>query len=138
MILADTHALVWWQAGSRRLPRSVRSRFDRGSVVHVSSVSCWEVATLVSKGRVELDRPLRQWVADMADPTTSIGLVPLDPYAAVLAAELDVTGFHRDPADRLLYATALTLGIPFATADERMHDFSHKAPSPLRVACLWR
>lgn len=138
MILADTHALVWWQSGSRRLPRSLRARLDSGSMVHVSSVSCWEVATLVARGRVEIDRPLRQWVADMASPASPIELVPLDPYAAVLAADLDAAGFHADPADRLLYATALTLGVPFATADERMHEFSRGAPSPLRVACIWR
>ena len=137
MILLDTHALVWWQAGSERLPRRLRERIDAASSVHVSAVSCWEVATLVARGRIRLDRPLRQWVSDMGDPANTVTLVPLDPFAAVLAADLDAAGFHPDPADRLLYAPAHGLGVPFATADARMRRFASDAPTHLRVACVW-
>lgn len=136
LILLDTHALVWWQQDPSPLPTSVARRIASADRVHVSAMTCWEVATLVASERVHLDRTLNQWLADMRDDE-QIAMVPLVPDAAIRVADLDASGFHRDPADRLLYATALGLGVPFATRDSRMHAYSASAPSRLRVDCVW-
>lgn len=136
MILLDTHALVWWQQEPSPLPTRVWDRIARAKRVYVSAISCWEVATLASRGRIQMDRPLGQWIADMrAEP--QIRLHPLSPDAAIQVLELERTGFHPDPADRLLYATALGLGVPFITRDARIRRYARSAPPRLGVEVLW-
>jgi PIN domain nuclease of toxin-antitoxin system len=92
--------------------------------VLLSPISFWEVATLVNKGRVELDRDMQQWVYDVCSEE-SIKLAPLTPSAAASAACLG--GFHGDPADRLLYATARELRVPFVTKDRQIRDYARKS-----------
>lgn len=137
MILLDTHALIWSQMAPSPLPERVRDRIAKAERQVISAVTCWEVSTLLAKGKLGLDRPLRQWLADLrADP--QVQLVSLTPDASVLMHELERTGFHADPADRLLYATALTLGIPFLTKDTRVHAYaSSELPAHLRAECVW-
>lgn len=57
MIVLDTHAWVFWAGGSRQLSRAaaalIRGAIDDGSL-HVSSISAWDVALLVKRGRLEL------------------------------------------------------------------------------------
>ena len=62
MIVLDTHAWIWWAVGSKKLPVRVRRRLDSAAHLAVSAISCWEVAMLVSRGRLKLDRPLVTWV----------------------------------------------------------------------------
>lgn len=131
-LLLDTHALLWWQAESKRLSRAARAAMKRADVLFVSSISCWEVATLLTQGRIALDRPLEAWLEDMqADP--GIEVVPLSARAAIQSHALGVAGFHGDPADRLIYATAADLLVPLVTADERMHDFAERAHPKVRI-----
>ena len=63
----------------------------------------------------------------------TIELVSLTPRAAIQAFVLDVAGFHGDPADRLIYATAAELMVPLVTADTRIHDFVEGARLPVRL-----
>ena len=136
MILLDTHAVIWWQCEPSPLPRGPLERIESADRLVISAVTCWEVATLVARHRVALDRPFSEWLAALrADPR--IHVQPLSPDAAILAAELDAAGFHSDPADRLLYASALTLDAPFMTRDQRMHEFAKAAPPRLLVDCVW-
>jgi len=131
-LLLDTHALIWWQAKSKRLSRSARAEMKRADTLLVSAVSCWEVATLLARGRIELDRSLDDWLDDMdADP--QVELLALSPRAAIHAHALDRAGFHRDPADRLIYASAADLLVPLVTADERIHAFAKKSHPAVRI-----
>lgn len=119
-VLLDTHALLWWKAGDR-LPVTVAALLQDAAEILVSPVSCWEVGMLVARGRVKLDRPTTVWVADiLADD--HVGLAALTRAAAVAAAEL--TGFHGDPADRMLVATAMQLRVPIVTKDRLIHDYA--------------
>lgn len=120
-VLLDTHAILWWQAESDRLSTGTRERIAAAGTVLVSPVSCWEIAMLVGKERVRLDRPTAAWVRDLL-ATDGIDLAPLTPGIAVAAAELP--GFHGDPADRFLYATARVLGVPLLTKDRRLGDYA--------------
>jgi PIN domain nuclease of toxin-antitoxin system len=131
-LLLDTHALLWWQAESKRLSRAAKTAMKRAEVLLVSSVSCWEVATLLAQGRIALDRSLEAWLEDMeSDP--GIEIVPLSPRAAIQSHALHVAGFHGDPADRLIYATAADLLVPLVTADERIHGFAERAHPKVRI-----
>jgi PIN domain nuclease of toxin-antitoxin system len=82
--------------------------------VGVSAISCWEVAFLVIRGRLRLDRDVAAWVnAALRRPRTE--LLPLDPVIAVDAAHL--SAFGGDPADHIIVATVRHHGAKLATAD---------------------
>jgi len=117
-VLLDTHALLWWKAGAERLSATAARLIDTASEVLISPINCWEVAVLVGKDRVQLDRPVRTWVTDVL-ASDGVELAPLTASIAVAAAEL--SEFHGDPADRFLVATATTNRVPLVTKDRLIH-----------------
>lgn len=121
--LLDTHVLIWWLDDRQRLSRSQQEAIAAASgdsPLLVSDVSLWEVAMLHSRGRIRLKIPLREWLeAAVAPPLVRrCGISPA--VAAELAALPD--SFHRDPADRILVATARVLGATLLTQDRRIVD----------------
>jgi PIN domain nuclease of toxin-antitoxin system len=84
----------------------------------VSDISLWEIATLASLGRIEVSIPIREWLENAcAEPLVHrCGISPA--IAAEVAALPD--SFHRDPADRILVATARVLGATLLTQDRRI------------------
>jgi PIN domain nuclease of toxin-antitoxin system len=88
--------------------------------VLVSDISLWEIATLVSLGRLALDRPLREWLERAAAPPL-VRRVGISPAVAAAVADLPET-FHRDPADRIIVATARIMGAALLTNDTRIRD----------------
>lgn len=125
MILLDTHALLWWQAGGDRLSARAAREIARAEAVLVSPVSCWEMATLLRKGRIRLDRGLHWWMRDLLDGE-QVRVAALSPEAGATAGQLDA-GFPGDPADRLLWATASDLLVPLVTKDEAIRAFAARA-----------
>ena len=121
--LLDTHVLIWWLNESGRLSpaqQNVLSAADAGSPLLVSDISLWEVATLWSLGRIELALGLRDWL----DKAVAPPLVRRQGISPAIAAELAILpeSFHRDPADRILVATARVLGATLLTQDRRIVD----------------
>lgn len=121
--LLDTHVLIWWLTDSARLSpaqQQVVASSSAASPLLVSDISLWEVAMLHNLGRVRLSLPLRDWLeAAVAPPLVRRhGISPA--IAAELAALPD--SFHRDPADRILVATARVLGATLLTQDRRIID----------------
>lgn len=132
-VLVDTHVLLWWKAGGQRLSRRAARALGRAERVLVSPIVFWEVGTLVDKGRVELDRDLFEWIADLLGDEL-VDLAPLSAQAAAEAALLGGRGFGGDPADRLLYATAKELVVPLLSKDAAIRSFALKT-SDVRV--IW-
>jgi PIN domain nuclease of toxin-antitoxin system len=126
MILLDTHVLLWWQAGGERLSTAAARAIALADAVLVSPISCWEVATLLSSGRIGLDREVFTWARDLF-ASDEVQLAPLTPQVAVAAAQLGAVGFHGDPADRFLYATALEHSVPLVTKDDSIRSYAGKA-----------
>jgi len=125
MMLLDTHALVWWVAEPARIPQATRQSLDRsaasGEGVAVSSISVWELSMLVERGRLSLTIPFEAWLAGV-EALPFLRFVPVDNRIAARAVAL--TGFpHRDPADRLITATAIGLGATLVTADTRLRRY---------------
>jgi PIN domain nuclease of toxin-antitoxin system len=87
----------------------------------LSAVTAWEIALLVDMGRIELDSTVEAWIKRFLD-RPGIEAVPLDHRAACRSYTLHPLP-HRDPADRLLIASAIELGCPMITYDERIVDF---------------
>jgi PIN domain nuclease of toxin-antitoxin system len=121
VILLDTHAWIWWASGSAGLSRNAARRIHAASEIGVSVISAWEVAMLVAKGRLGLDRDVRAWV-EQALALPRICFVPLSPSVAVASALLPGE-FHGDPADRMLVATAMAEDCPIVTRDARIRSY---------------
>lgn len=119
-VVLDTHALLWWQAGSRKLSHRAGLTIEAANRLLVSPISCWEVAMLVAKGRVRLDRPTATWVRDLL-VQERVCAAELTPAIATAAGEL--ADFHGDPADRILYATARSLQAELLSKDELLHRY---------------
>lgn len=119
MIVLDTHAWLWWHSDPERLSPLAREAIDRSATLGVCPTSCWELAMLVVRERIELDRDVMTWVRQaLAHPRAT--LCPLTSEIAVDAALLDREGFPPDPADRIIYATARANGARLVSADQRL------------------
>ena len=126
-LLLDTHIALWLNSGeSRRLgeatQRMIESAWKAGGRIFLSAISVWEIAMLVDKGFIELDLPVDAWVNRFLD-RPGLEAVALDHVAAARAYSLHHLE-HGDPADRLLVATAIGLGCPLVTHDDRIRRFA--------------
>ena len=121
--LLDTHILIWWLDQSARLSpaqQEILSAADPDSPLLVSDITLWEIATLCSLGRIQLSLPLRDWL----DKAVAPPLVRRQGISPAVAADMAALpeSFHRDPADRIIVATARVLGATLLTQDRRIVD----------------
>lgn len=119
--LLDTHVLIYWLNRDRRLTRRQRSVLSAGTgdePLWVSDISLWEIATLVNLGRIELGRPVRDWLEAAVAPPL-VRRVSISPAVAAEVAVLPDT-FHRDPGDRIIVASARVIGATVLTLDRRI------------------
>lgn len=125
-LLLDTHIALWLDSGDERLRPETRTHIDacwrQGGTIFLSAVSAWEIALLVDTGRVDLDIPIADWIERFLD-CHGIEPAPLDCRAASRSYQMHPLE-HRDPTDRLLIATAIELGCPLVTYDERIARFA--------------
>lgn len=124
MILLHTHVWVWWIQGDPRVGSCI-ARLDsaRSGSVLVSAISCWEIAVLHTRRRLMLGRPLPEWVA-AAIHDAAVCVVDVTPQVA-LESEMLPGDFHRDPADRMLVASARLLDCSLLTEDRRIREYPH-------------
>jgi PIN domain nuclease of toxin-antitoxin system len=118
-VVLDTNALLWLLERNVRMgPRAIEQIDDalRDSRVMISAASVWEVAVLVSKGRIVLEKSLDQWRIDAFQ--LGIEEVPLNGEVAIESVAL--ADLHPDPADRFIMATAIREGATLVTSDARL------------------
>lgn len=125
MILLDTHAWVWWASNPELLSQAARTAADEAARRHelfVSTISSWELALLVEKGRLALSLDVRDWIA-RCEALPFLTFVPLTNAVAVESVRLP--GFpHADPADRIIVATAMSLGARLVSKDEKLLEYA--------------
>lgn len=122
-LLLDTHVFVHWLDGGSRLSSEQDDAIAAASEhqpLWVADISLWEIATLVSLGRLRLGKPLRDWLEAAAAPPL-VRCVGVTPAVAAEVAQLP-DAFTRDPADRIIVSAARVLGATLLTQDERIID----------------
>lgn len=127
MIILDTHALLWWASGdtgqlSAVAAQAIEAELNGGQI-RVSSISAWELAMLVAKGRIALSMDIGEWLS-VVSQIEAVSFMPVDNEIAVKSVELPGE-FHKDPADRIIVATARKLAAPLVTADDKIRGYAH-------------
>jgi len=123
-LVLDTHVWLWLMEGDSRLSVPARERLEQAvsdGNLFVSAISVWELAMLEAKGRVTFDEDCGTWVRSALD-APGISLAPLTPEIAMASTRLP-GGFHGDPADRIIAATARLNGGTVVTADKRILSY---------------
>jgi PIN domain nuclease of toxin-antitoxin system len=123
MILLDTHALLFWMRQSDKLGFEAYHTIDSAHRIGVHVISCFEIAILVEKNKIELDYPVDQWISDTLSHS-KIELIPLSVSAAVTCTQLP-GDFHRDPVDRILAAACLLNDWPLVTKDRLIEEWEY-------------
>jgi PIN domain nuclease of toxin-antitoxin system len=127
-LLLDTHVVLWLDSGDDRLRSTTRALIDRywqtGRTIFLSAVSAWEIALLVDTERIDLDVSVEAWIERFIE-RPGVEIVPLGYRAACGSYQL-IRLEHRDPADRLLVATAIEIACPLVTYNERIERFARK------------
>lgn len=124
MVVLDTHAWIWWVNQSPELSRKAERGINKAmdaEAVYISSISTWEVAMLVRQERLALTMEVREWIRACA-ALPFVHLVPVNNDIAVASVNLP-PGLHKDPADRIIVATANLLDMPLVTRDRRLLDY---------------
>lgn len=117
MIILDTHIWVWWVQGDSKLSPQHQTWIQQYAPqgLGVSIFSCWEVAKLVEKGRLTLPTAIDEWLETaLAYP----GIQRLDLTLPIIIESTKLVGFHADPADQIIVATARIQNCPLLTADQ--------------------
>jgi len=120
-LLLDTHVLHWWSAEPERLSDVAAAALEHADELAVSDVSWLELARLGVERRLVPQMPVRTWLELLA---REVRTIPVSPAIAVGAMDLPRT-FPRDPADRVIWATAVEHGLRLVTNDRRLHEQDH-------------
>lgn len=129
MILLDTHVLLWWALDPDRLSAaaaaSLQAMERRGGFA--SAISIWELGVKVQRGKLELGLS----IAEFTRRIQKSGIIELLPVnTATWLRSLELAWDHRDPADRVIVATAILQDLPLVTADTEIHRFDG-------ISCVW-
>jgi PIN domain nuclease of toxin-antitoxin system len=127
-VLLDTHVVQWWSAEPERLSLRARGAVEDADELAVAGVTWYELAWLATHGRIHVAVPVTAWLERLSAEVATIGITPA---IAAAAAALPAT-FPGDPADRLIYATAVEKGWSLVTKDRRLRRHAHP-----RKVTLW-
>jgi PIN domain nuclease of toxin-antitoxin system len=117
-LLLDTHAAVWIvedQPIASEAARAIDTAYEAGSAVFVSAISAWEIGLLVSRNRLSLVARPERWFQRLLG-VPGVQLADLSPDILIASSFLPGTP-PRDPADRIILATARELGATLVTRD---------------------
>ena len=118
--LLDTCALIWLGMGGGDLSANARRRISVASSLHYSSISAWELARLQKEGKVVIPNDPDGFIADL---TEQYGMSAIPPVDEIMLRAADLPDFHKDPADRIIIATALVHDLTIVTGDGKFPQY---------------
>jgi PIN domain nuclease of toxin-antitoxin system len=126
-VLLDTHVVHWWSAEPERVSATARDALDRADELVVAAISWYELASLAEHERITVRVPVASWLQGLA---AQLRTIPISPAIAHTAVSLP-SAFPGDPADRLIYATAVENDLRLVSKDRAIRDHPH--PQPVAV-----
>ena len=126
MIVLDTHVWVWFVSNPELLSMAAKKAIDASmeqKAIFISSISAWEVALLIAKKRLKLTLDVTDWIAK-SEKIPFLQFIPVDNSVAIKSVNLPQP-LHKDPADRIIIATAITIAAPVVTKDKKLLDYPH-------------
>ncbi|MFO1429373.1 MAG: type II toxin-antitoxin system VapC family toxin [Candidatus Competibacteraceae bacterium] len=120
-MVLDTHIWLRWLAvGSQPLPPVTVEHIEQAETIVISAISIWEAAQLHKRGRISLGMDWAEWLS-LAVAGANVMVLPITETIAARAAFLPE--HHRDPADRLIIATAVEYKLPLLSFDEQFASY---------------
>ena len=120
MILLDTHVVLWLALEPEKISMAARTAIEEfrhgGQGLAISDITLFEIAMIVSKGRIKLNASLETFLSEVE---ARFVVLPITGKVCVRAIYLPDT-YPKDPADRLIGATALVEGSHLITADNEI------------------
>lgn len=120
-IVLDTHILVWLVADETQISQKIKEIINAGAEddnLIISSMSLWEVAMLLSKKKLNIYYPMRNFFDEISKID---GLIIKDINSEIAIESVSLDGdFHGDPSDRIIVATTRVLGATLLTRDEKI------------------
>lgn len=125
MILLDTHVWWWSLTEPENLSQKAIETIAQTKTAHraIASISIWELAMMAAKKRIELQVSISKWFSKAIDES-GISVIELSPEIAVESCRLP-GDFHKDPADRIIVATARVHNYRLLTKDQKILDYPH-------------
>ena len=120
-MLLDTHVVHWWSAEPERVSVPARQALEDADELAVAAISWFELAWMARHGRITLNIPIRSWLDGLAAQVRTLGVTPAIADTAVALP----SSFPGDPADRLIYATAVQHDLRLVTKDRALRDHQH-------------
>jgi PIN domain nuclease of toxin-antitoxin system len=119
-VLLDTHVVQWWSAEPNRLSSRAATLLTEATELVVSAITWYELAWLARHERIAVRIPIRSWLDQLAAAVRTLTITPAIAETAVSLPD----SFSGDPADRLIYATAVEHGLTLVTKDSRLRRHS--------------
>ena len=126
-VVLDSHVLHWWSAEPHRVSKAATRAIATADELAVADITWFELGWLAEHELIRLTIPIGSWLRQLA---TQVRTVAITPDIAATAVGLP-SSFSGDPADRLIYATALEAGARLVTKDRRLRD--HRHPRPVTI-----
>ena len=117
-VLLDTHVVHWWSAEPGRVSKRARTALDAADELVVAAISWFELAWMARNERIILSVPVRSWLEGLSGQLRTLGVTPAIADTAVALP----SSFPRDPADRLIYATAVEHDLALVTKDRAIRE----------------
>jgi PIN domain nuclease of toxin-antitoxin system len=127
-VLLDTHVVHWWSAEPHRVSGPASAVLDQAEELAVAAISWFELAWLAKHERIIVNIPIRSWLVGLAAQVRTIGVSPAIADTALALP----SSFPGDPADRLIFATAIEHGLGLVTKDQAIRDHAHP-----RSVAIW-